>query len=205
MKMMKLGRDFYLQEDVVGVAQSLLGKIIFTSAGEMVTGGIIIETEAYAGITDRASHAWNNRRTERTKIMYQPGGLAYVYLCYGIHYLFNFVTNREGVPHAVLLRGIYPVSGHGFMELRSGRKSTGKHFCDGPGKVTKALGINRLDNGVDLTGNRIWVEDRGIVVPDSGILITPRIGVDYAGEDARLAYRFVLSDPEKYAEQKKTS
>jgi DNA-3-methyladenine glycosylase len=197
MKMVKLGKDFYLQEDVVGVAKSLLGKIIFTSAGEMVTGGMITETEAYAGITDRASHAWNNRLTERTRTMYQTGGLAYVYLCYGIHHLFNFVTNKAGVPHAVLMRGIYPMFGRGFMELRSGKKSSEKHFCDGPGKVTKALGITIKDNGTDLIGNRIWVEDRGIVVKDTDILITPRIGVGYAGEDARLAYRFVLSYPGK--------
>lgn len=203
--MVKLGRDIYLQEDVVGVAKSLLGKIIFTSAGEMVTGGMITETEAYAGITDRASHAWNNRRTDRTRTMYQTGGLAYVYLCYGIHHLFNFVTNKAGVPHAVLLRGIYPMFGRGIMEHRSGKKSSEKHFCDGPGKVTKALGITIKDNGTDLTGNRIWVEDRGIVVKDTDVLITPRIGVGYAGEDARLAYRFVLPYPGKVLEQKKTS
>lgn len=203
--MVKLGSDFYLQEDVVGLAKSLLGKIIFTRAGEMVTGGLITETEAYAGITDRASHAWNNRRTERTRTMYQAGGLAYVYLCYGIHHLFNFVTNREGVPHAVLLRGIYPMFGRGIMEQRSGKKSTEKHFCDGPGKATKALGITIKDNGTDLTGNRIWVENRGLVVKDTDILITPRIGVGYAGEDARLDYRFVLSYPGKVLEQKKTS
>ena len=203
--MVKLGRDIYLQEDVVGVAKSLLGKIIFTSAGEMVTGGMITETEAYAGITDRASHAWNNRRTDRTRTMYQTGGLAYVYLCYGIHHLFNFVTNKAGVPNAVLLRGIYPMFGRGIMEHRSGKKSSEKHFCDGPGKVTKALGITIKDNGTDLTGNRIWVEDRGIVVKDTDVLITPRIGVGYAGEDARLAYRFVLPYPGKVLEQKKTS
>jgi DNA-3-methyladenine glycosylase len=203
--MVKLGTDFYRQGDVVEVARSLLGKVIFTNAGGLVTGGIITETEAYAGVTDRASHAYHNRRTNRTEIMYAPGGAAYVYLCYGIHHLFNFVTGEAGIPHAVLLRGIDPVAGCRIMEQRSGKKASSKTFTDGPGKATRALGLTVMDNGVDLTGNRIWVEDHGMVLNTSDILTTSRIGVAYAGEDAALPYRFVLSDSRKKKWQKKTS
>jgi DNA-3-methyladenine glycosylase len=203
--MVKLGRNFYLQEDVVKVARDLLGRIIFTRVNGRVTGGMITETEAYAGTTDRASHAWNNRRTLRTETMYRAGGVAYVYLCYGIHPLFNFVTGRQEIPHAILLRGIYPLSGCDIMEERTGKKSSGKSFSNGPGKVTKALGISVLDNGISLTGNRIWIEDRGIDVKDDDILITPRIGVAYADADAGLPYRFLITNPGKVSGQKKTS
>ncbi|MFU8842198.1 MAG: DNA-3-methyladenine glycosylase [Bacteroidales bacterium] len=203
--MVKLRSAFYLQEDVLNVARELLGKIIFTQINNEITGGMITETEAYAGTTDRASHAWNHRRTSRTGIMYRAGGVAYVYLCYGIHPLFNFVTAKPEIPHAVLLRGIYPLFGCDAMENRTGKKSTGKSFSDGPGKVTKALGISVSDNGISLTGNRIWVEDHGIVVKDEGVLITPRIGVAYAGSDASLPYRFLIADPGKIYGQKKTS
>ena len=105
---MKLKREFYLREDVVQIAKELLGKVLFTNIGGKITAGIITETEAYAGITDRASHAYNNRRTARTEVMYAVGGTSYVYLCYGIHHLFNVVTNKKDIPHAVLIRAIKP-------------------------------------------------------------------------------------------------
>jgi DNA-3-methyladenine glycosylase len=192
---MKLTRDFYQREDVVAIARELLGKVIFTNINGF-TAGLITETEAYAGAIDKASHAWASRRTSRTETMFMRGGTAYVYLCYGVHHLFNFVTNLEGIPHAVLLRGILPLEGIKLMEERTGKRFKQKNFTDGPGKLTRALAIQTIHDGTDLLGNKIWVEDAGVVVPTDAVLIGPRIGVDYAGEDALLPYRFLIRSPE---------
>ncbi|MCD4697529.1 MAG: DNA-3-methyladenine glycosylase [Bacteroidales bacterium] len=191
---MKLKRTFYTREDVVQIARDLIGKVIISDINGIITSGIITETEAYEGITDRASHAYNNRRTSRTETMFREGGIAYIYLCYGMHHLFNFVTGSKGIPHAVLLRGIFPYSGIEHMESRKGRKFSINGFTDGPGKVTKAMGINIGMDGEDLLNGRIWVEDKGIHIPGKAIITSPRIGVDYAGPDARLPYRFLLQD-----------
>lgn len=189
---MLLPREFYTREDVVAIARELIGKWLLTRIGDEITGGIITEAEAYAGVTDRASHAWNGRRTRRTEIMYRQGGTAYVYLCYGIHSLFNIVTHGEGVPHAVLIRGIRPMIGIGTMRKRMGI-GDGRAFGTGPGVVSKALGIHYRDTGLDLLGERIWLEDRGMIVQPDEILAGPRIGVAYAGDDALLPYRFRLA------------
>jgi len=191
---MKLDQAFYTRSSVTKIAKELLGKIIYTRFGGILTGGIITETEAYKGATDKASHAYNNRKTERTEIMYSTGGVAYIYLCYGVHHLFNFVTNQKGIPHAILLRGIYPIEGILSMEKRTNKKFTQKGFSDGPGKLSKALAIKTHHTGLDLTGNTIWVEDKGISIKEEDIVVTPRIGVDYAGEDTALLYRFLM-DP----------
>jgi len=191
---MKLDQSFYTRSSVAQIAKDLLGKVIFTRFGGILTGGIITETEAYKGATDKASHAYNNRKTERTEIMYSTGGVAYIYLCYGVHHLFNFVTNQKGIPHAILLRGIYPIEGIPSMEKRTNKKFTQKGFSDGPGKLSKALAIKTHHTGLDLTGNTIWVEDKGISIKEEDIVVTPRIGVDYAGEDTALLYRFLM-DP----------
>jgi len=189
---MKLDQAFYTRSSVTQIAKELLGKTIYTKFGGILTGGIITETEAYEGITDKASHAFNNRRTKRTEIMYSNGGLAYVYLCYGVHHLFNFVTNQQGIPHAVLLRGIYPIEGIPSMEKRTNKKFSQKGFSDGPGKLSKALAIKTHNTGLNLSGNKIWIEDKGITINKEDIRATPRIGVDYAGEDAALLYRFLI-------------
>lgn len=181
-----------MQEDVVKLARELLGKHLYTDLGGRITGGIITETEAYEGVTDRASHAWNGRRTPRTEVMFAGGGVAYIYLCYGIHSLFNIVTNREGVPHAVLIRGIRPTEGIGIMLGRAGKNRLTKDFGSGPGKVSRILGIHYSMSGVPLTGDRIWLEDRGLRFPPQDIVNTTRIGVDYAGPDALLPYRFLF-------------
>jgi DNA-3-methyladenine glycosylase len=188
---MKLKRDFYLSEDVVSIAKELLGKYLYTNFEGIITSGIICETEAYAGVTDKASHAFGGRRTERTEIMYEQGGTAYVYLCYGIHSLFNVVTNFKDIPHAVLIRGIQPVEGIDKMLERTGKKKLDNNFGIGPGKVSKALGIHFKDTGIDLTGNIIWIEDKGFKINEKDIVASTRIGVDYAGEDALLPYRFI--------------
>ncbi|MFO8129825.1 MAG: DNA-3-methyladenine glycosylase [Bacteroidales bacterium] len=189
---MKLPTSFYTRRDVVNVARDLLGKYIYTDLPGGITGGYITETEAYAGITDKASHAFGNRRTPRTEVMYRKGGRAYVYLCYGIHSLFNIVTNVEDIPHAVLVRGINPTCGKDLMLKRSGKSLIDKAFANGPGKVCRILGIHWRHSGLDLSGDTIWLEDGGRKVREDKIQISPRIGIDYAEEDARLPYRFLL-------------
>ena len=191
-------RSFYVRDDVVAIAKELLGKMLFSQFEGKVTGGLIVETEAYAGISDRASHAYGNRRTVRTEVMYSVGGTAYVYLCYGIHSLFNVVTNVEGVPHAVLIRALKPVTGIDTMLQRSGKPVVDKAFGTGPGKVAKIMGIHYSHSGMDLTvkpsgthPEGIWIEDTGSpLVPAEKIITGPRIGVQYAGSDALLPYRF---------------
>jgi DNA-3-methyladenine glycosylase len=193
-----LDRSFYTRGDVVQIARELIGKYIFTNFDGQLTGGIISETEAYEGVTDRASHAFGGRRTKRTEIMYCEGGVAYVYLCYGIHSLFNIVTNQEEVPHAALIRGIHPVEGLETMKRRANKAILKPGSGSGPGKVSKLLGIHYSHSGLDLMGDKIWIEDRGLNLDDE-ILTGPRIGVEYAGEDAFLPYRFWV--PEEKAEQ----
>ena len=150
------------------------------------------ETEAYNGIIDRASHAYGDRRTPRTEIMYRKGGTAYIYLCYGIHSLFNVVTNVENVPHAVLIRSILPIAGEKIILKRRNATHVLPGLFRGPGKVTVALGIHHSQTGTSLLGNKIWIEDQGIRISNSDIAVTPRIGVEYAGKDALLPYRFDL-------------
>jgi len=189
--------SFYLREEVVTIARELLGKTLYTQFDGILTGGIISETEAYEGVTDRASHAYGHRRTDRTEVMYGRGGTAYIYLCYGIHSLFNVVTNAKDIPHAILIRAIEPVAGIEAMLSRSGKATLDKSSGIGPGKVSKLLGIHYSDTGMDLTvkpsslaGKGIWIEDEGRNIKRNSIITSPRIGVDYAGKDAQLPYRF---------------
>lgn len=191
--MSKIPLSYYRNTDTLEQAKDLLGKFIFTQTGKKnLCGGIITETEAYLGQGDRASHAWGNRKTQRTQTMFLPGGIAYIYLCYGIHHLFNIVTNIEDVPHAILIRGVFPVLGKRIMEERTGKKIP--IHLDGPGKLTKALGIHTVYNGESLIDDKIWLEDKTLIIADSHIMAGPRIGVDYAEEDAKLPYRFLLKD-----------
>ncbi len=195
--MSKLSKDFYLQDDVVSLSKQLLGKVLFTKDEKTVTAGIITETEAYAGETDKASHAYGGRRTERTETMYAEGGISYVYLCYGMYSLFNVVSNKKDIPHAVLVRAIQPIEGIKKILERRNSEKLKKGLTTGPGKVSMALGINfRSHNAQDLSGRKIWIEDQGIVIPEKLINKGPRIGVDYAGEDAKLPYRFWVNEKE---------
>ena len=189
---MKLVTEFYLCNDVVAISRELLGKVLCTNINGVRTEAIITETEAYAGIADKASHAYGDRRTKRTEPMYGPGGTAYVYLCYGIHHLFNVVTNDEGVPHAVLVRAGKPVEGLDEILLRRNRTKVDKTLMGGPGTVSQALGIKTDMTGTSLRGRRIWIEDRGMTVLDTDVSVGPRVGVDYAQEDAARPYRFAL-------------
>jgi len=186
----KLSKVDYADTNPVRFAQFLLGKFLMVRSVEGLTGGIICETEAYDGPRDKASHSFGNRRTARTEVMFAPGGLAYVYLCYGIHYLFNVITGDIDVPQAVLIRAVKVTEGR---ELAARRRKgvPEKHWASGPGKVSVALGIHGKHQGNDLTGETIWIEDRGIVVPKREIQKSARIGVDYAEEWALKPWRFV--------------
>jgi len=191
----KLKKTFFLRPDVVQISRELLGKHLFTRLdGGSITGGIIVETEAYAGPGDRASHAYGNRRTLRNDIMYARGGVAYVYLCYGIHSLFNIITNEEEIPHAVLIRAIEPTHGVSAMLKRRGKRSADRSLTGGPGALSAALGIRCSHNGLSLFGREIWLEDRGISVNADQILSSPRVGIGYAGDDAKRPWRMRLRD-----------
>lgn len=188
-----ISRNYFIENDTLWLARDLLGKYLFSNTiSNGLCGGIITETEAYLGSIDKASHAWNNRRTPRTETMFQSGGIAYIYLCYGIHHLFNIVTNHHGIPHAILIRALkltHPPQ----LLLAKGSKTLPLHF-NGPGKLTKALGITTHYNATPLDGDRIWLEDRQLIIPPQQVLSGPRIGVEYAGEDALLPWRFWVKE-----------
>jgi DNA-3-methyladenine glycosylase len=189
---LKLTESFYQQSNVVKVARELLGKQLFTKVDGQTTAGIIVETEAYSR-NERGCHAYGNKKTQRNAVMFQPGGFSYVYLCYGIHNLFNVVTNQDGVADAVLIRALEPTIGADVMLERMKAKSV-LRITSGPGKLTKALGIDRSLNGKYLLGSEVWIEDAGTKIGRSKIVSSERIGIDYAGEDARLPWRFYLKD-----------
>ena len=190
--MPKLPYSFYQQEDVTTIAVQLLGKQLFTLIDGKLTGGTIVETEAYNGIMDKASHAYAGRYTPRTSTMYQAGGISYVYLCYGIHHLFNVVTNSKNNPDAVLIRGIEPVEGLLTMLERRNMQSLAPRITAGPGALAKALGIDKKLNAKDLLSDEIWIEDNGISIQKEQIIASPRVGVDYAAEHALLPWRFYI-------------
>ena len=181
--------SFYRRKDVAVIARELLGKALFTCIDGKKTGGIITETEAYRGVEDKACHAYKGRRTARTEVMFHNGGVAYVYLCYGVHYLLNVVTHGPDVPHAVLIRALYPLEGEKWMALRRGKAAGDPTLTRGPGALTQALGITGACNGRPFNSESLWIEDRGLQISD--VSLTPRIGVDYAEEDALLPLRFL--------------
>jgi len=187
---MKVPLEFYVRDDVVLISRELLGKVLCTKINGLVTKAIITETEAYAGIDDKASHAYGGRRTRRTEPMYGRGGTAYIYLCYGIHHLFNVVTNIAGTPHAVLIRAGKPLEGSDVMQKRRKKERIDKTLLAGPGSLAQALEITTNLTGTSLLGNRIWIEDQRIRLDAEAVIAGPRIGVNYAAEDAKRAYRF---------------
>ena len=202
--MKKLPLSFYMREDVLTIAKELLGKILVTKWDNEITSGRIVETEAYAGELDQASHA-SKGRTERTEVMYGSGGKAYVYLCYGIHQMFNIVTSKEGEPHAILIRAIEPIEGKEIMLERTGKKSWDATVTSGPGRVGKAFGFHTSQCGLSLTGDDLYIADDGYKVKESDIISSPRVGVDYAGEHAEWHYRFYLKDSIYVSGRKSTS
>lgn len=188
---MKLTEEFYQRKNVVKIAQDLLGKGLFTTIDGITTGGLIVETEAYSW-KEKGCHAYGAKKTLRNSIMFEKGGYSYVYLCYGMHYLFNIVTNIEGVADAVLIRALEPIAGIKEMQVRRGTLRHDLHLTSGPGKLTKALGIDRTFNGKFLLNSDVWVADIGVKITTSKIQASERIGIDYAGEDARLPWRFTI-------------
>ncbi|HZW58667.1 MAG TPA: DNA-3-methyladenine glycosylase [Woeseiaceae bacterium] len=188
---MKLTRAFYTRGDVQSVARELLGKVLCSRIDGRLCRALITETEAYAGVADKASHAFGGRRTARTEPMFANGGCAYVYLCYGMHHLFNVVTATAGTPHAVLVRAVSALDGEYTMLERRRRRQPDASFLVGPGKVAQAFGITTALSGASLCGSTVWIEDGGDAIVPSSIAAGPRIGVDYAAEHAALPYRFV--------------
>jgi len=186
-----LTRAFYQRENVVQVSKDLLGKVLVKKNEGQITSGLITEVEAYQGPEDKASHAYDNRRTGRTETMFGEGGRAYVYLCYGIHRMFNVVSGGIDVPHAILIRAIEPLDGVESMIERRKIKKVGYHLTSGPGNVGKALGIGLENDGLDLTkGNDISIEDRGFKLSSKNIIASPRIGIDYAEDWVSKPWRF---------------
>ncbi len=190
----RLSREFYTRRDTLLIARQLLGKRLVVPASDgLRVSGVIVETEAYRGPEDKASHAYGNRRTRRTEMMFGVGGTAYVYFIYGMYYQFNVVTNIESIPHAVLIRAIEPVEGIEWMRKRRPVKDD-RNLTNGPGKLCQALSIDLNYNGADLTGDRIWIEEgRGNIRGDriaSGV----RVGIDYAEEYVAKPWRFWLKD-----------
>jgi DNA-3-methyladenine glycosylase len=191
---MKLPESFYTRTDVVKIARELLGKVLVTHFDGVLTSGMIVETEAYAGVTDKASHAHGGRRTNRTEIMYAKGGTAYVYLCYGIHHLFNVVTNVQDTPHAILIRAIEPLEGIDTMLFRRHKEKLQPSLTAGPGAMSMALGIATQHTGTDLQSKDLYIEDRGIKIPNKDIIAGTRVGVAYALDDALRPYRFSIKE-----------
>lgn len=188
----RLQRDFYRNEDTPEIARQLLGKYLCTNFDGQLTCGRIIETEAYRAPEDKACHAYNNLRTKRTEIMFADGGTAYIYLCYGIHHLFNVVTGLEDQAHAVLIRGIEPVEGIDVMLKRRKMEKVQARLSAGPGTLSQALGLHTRYTGVDLcaANSQIWLEDHGELISKENIIASPRVGIDYAEEWVSVPWRF---------------
>lgn len=203
--MARLSRDFYAG-DTVAIAQALLGKLLVRRLDGQLLAGRITETEAYIGRCDKACHAYNYRRTPRTETLFLAPGHAYIYLIYGMYHCLNFVTEPEGEPAAVLLRAVEPVAGlETIQRLRYGDKPLTpyrlRNFLNGPGKVCQGFGLTRAQNGLDLTGDELFLcdgpEDLGLPCPAprrERICRGPRIGVDYAQEARDFPWRFWLEE-----------
>jgi DNA-3-methyladenine glycosylase len=191
--MKKLPFSFYQRSNVLQIAKELLGKIVVTKWYGIETSGRIVEVEAYNGVNDKASHASGGRRTNRNEIMYGEGGFAYVYLCYGIHHLFNVVTNEKETPHAILIRALEPLKGIDVMLERTGKEKLDNTLTRGPGNVSKALGISfKHHTGYSLLSKDLFLAEDDFVLNKKELAASPRIGVDYAGQDASLPYRFYI-------------
>lgn len=189
----KIKKSFYTSADTVSIAKGLLGKTLVTNLNGQYTAGIICETEAYCGTTDRGCHAYNGRYTDRTKVMYQEGGMAYVYLCYGVHFLFNVVTHIAGQPHAVLIRAIEPTEGIDIMLSRSGAKKFTSNLAAGPGLLSKCLGLTTKQNGISLLEDTIWINTHA-PLPSNQIIESARVGMNFSGPYKTIPWRFRIAN-----------
>jgi DNA-3-methyladenine glycosylase len=191
-----LPASFYQSDDVISLAQQLLGKIIVSHIGTESCAGRIVETEAYKAPEDKGSHAYGNKKTARTSAMFGPGGHSYVYLCYGIHQLFNVVTGPADMAHAILVRAVEPLEGLPIMLKRRKMTQLNKTLTNGPGKWTQAMGITRSHNALQLFDQKSTVqvyEDLGFdIIQD--IIASPRVGIAYAAEWANQPWRFRIAN-----------
>ncbi len=190
--MSKLPLSFYQRDDVVLIARELLGKHLFTNINGELTGGIIVETEAYKGPEDRGSHAFNHRRTPRNEMMYNAGGIIYMYICYGIHDMLNIVTGSESMSHAVLIRAIEPTVGIDIMRDRRNIYKEDKRLCKGPGALAQALGLNKSHNGIDLNEDKIWIEDHPLEINHDEVIASARVGMNFDGPYKTIPWRFYI-------------
>lgn len=190
--MKKLPLSFYSRKNVLVIAKDLIGKVLIHHNGKALTAGRIVETEAYDGVIDRASHAYGGRRTARNEIMYAEAGTAYVYICYGMHHLFNVVTNRKDIPHAILIRALEPVQGLDLMLKRRKKKKPDHLVTRGPGSLSVAMGITVRQNGHSLLSEDLFIADDGVRVPPKAIAVSHRIGVESSREAAVYPYRFYV-------------
>lgn len=188
----KLSLEFYRRDDTLKIASELLGKDLFTRIDEKICGGKIIETEAYCGPEDRGSHAFNDRRSPKNEMMYNSGGLVYMYICYGIHNMLNIVTGREGSSHAILIRAIEPHTGLDLMRERRNIFNKDQRLCQGPGALTEALGLTKKYNGFDILGDEIWISDSEQSIPNNQIMSSARIGMNFEGHYKYIPWRFYL-------------
>lgn len=188
----KLPFSFYSRDNVVQIARELLGKVLVTEIDGRLTSGRIVETEAYVALTDKASHSFGGKRTKRNEHMYADAGTAYVYICYGMHQMMNVVTNKKDIPDAILIRAIEPMEGIDTMLQRTGKPHLNYTLTKGPGNVGKAMGISTIHSGKLLMGEEIYIYDDGCVLTDDMIGSSKRIGIDSAGVDALLPYRFYI-------------
>lgn len=191
-----LSKEFYLDEDILKISKSLLGKIIYTQIEDKICAAKIVETEAYKAPEDKASHAYANKKTNRTEVMFEEGGIIYMYLCYGLHQMLNIVTGPKGTAHATLIRAVEPITNIELMRTRRKHPKSDLNIGSGPGKVGQAMGLKLMHNGSSLLTREhlIWIEDHGLIIPDQQIICSPRVGIAYAEEYAMYPWRFRILD-----------
>lgn len=192
MQQTQLPLSFFAGDDVVAIARNLIGNILVSSMNGKISSGRIVETEAYRAFTDKASHSFGGKRTLKNEHMYASAGTAYVYICYGMHRMMNIVTNERDIPEAVLIRALEPLKGQEIMRTRTGKSGSDHLLCRGPGNVTKAMGIEKKHSGLLLGENELQILASSLL-PQEKIAVSPRIGVDSAGKDALLPYRFFVA------------
>jgi DNA-3-methyladenine glycosylase len=190
--MKKLTLSFYKRKDVLLIAKELLGKILVTNFDGQITSGRIVETEAYVAYIDKAAHSFGGKRTARNEHMYAGPGTAYVYICYGMHQMMNIITNEKGIPDAILIRAVEPLEGIDIMLQRTGKKHLDNTLTKGPGNVGKALGIFKHHSGLHLLDEELYLADDRYKLKEEQIGTSARIGVESAGKDALLPYRFYV-------------
>lgn len=190
--MKKLPASFYQRKDVLLVAKELIGKVMVTNWNGAVTAGRIVECEAYDGIVDKASHAFGGRRTARNETMYAEAGTVYVFICYGIHHLFNVITNGKDIPHAILIRALEPIRGVDKMMKRRKKKQMDYSITKGPGSLSVAMGISVRHNNFSMQSNQLYIADDGFVVQNKNIAVSPRVGVESSGVASTYPYRFFI-------------